>query len=153
MSVTGEVTTAAIWPFKMPAPFSDITWTPVTIARGTEGITVEFSEVFEVFPHMGSAKWKAVFTRVPEHLALPEWLPGRWGLARATMISRKETDVLGADPQWTMAMSPFPVTLVFTQGSLVYEYSGGPFPTGKDVIVTLKEGRPQSPLPSPSASS
>lgn len=135
-SVTGEVTTAAIWPFKMPAPFSEITWTPVTIARGTEGITIEFSAVV---PHMGSAKYKAVFTRVPEHLALPEWLPGRWGLARATMIRRKETMVLGADPQ-TMAMSPVPVTLVFTQGSPVYEYSGGPFPTGKDVIVTLKEG-------------
>ena len=37
-------------------------------------------------------------------------------------------------------MSPLPVTLVFTQGSPVYEYSGGPFATGKDVIVTLKEG-------------
>ena len=148
MSVTGEVTTAALWPFKMPAPFSDITWTPVTIARGTEGITVEFSPVF---PHMGSAKWKAVFTRVPEHLALPEWLPGRWGLARATMIIRKETEVLGADPQ-TTAMSPLPVTLVFTQGSPVYEYSGGPFATGKDVIVTLKEGAATifAPTPSPS---
>lgn len=139
-SVTGEVTTAAIWLFKMPAPLSDITWTPVTIARGTEGITVEFSS--EVVPHMSSAKFKAVFTRVPEHLALPEWLPGRWGLARAAVIMsyRKETEILGADPQWTMAMSPFPVMLVFTQGSPVYEYSGGPFPTGKDVIVTLKEG-------------
>ena len=120
-SVSGEVVKAAIWPIN----FKVWSRSPVTIARTTKGIAVTFS----VTSAGTGFQISATYTRVPDCLGLPGWLPGRWALIRGMDMGSLSGSTI-----------KLPMTLVFRQGSPTYDFTRGPSLMGKDVIVSIKNG-------------